>query len=234
MNRLLWLLLAFLLPMATEPVDADPPDEVVDEADDASGDDALEAAADTEDEAEPDKPDPQDRVKEVERIAREAQEQVEVLRRQATQRSDPTLDEEERKLRDPSTSDLEKWQINSNRALRSSQQASQQALFQAQDMADKTTYQVKAAANPIYTKYEKRVEAELNKARANGQNPNRELILAVLIGRDQLEGNFKPAAAKAGKTIARGKPTGARSDTPARGSMSDREKRAARLANVQI
>jgi hypothetical protein len=229
------LLLAFLFPMATEPADVDPPEDATDDTDDAAGEDVAETADETsEDVAETDKPDPSERVKEVERIALEAQEQVRTLQRQATQRADPTLDEEERKLRDPATSELEKWQINSNRALRSSQQASQQALFQAQDMADKTGYQVKAASNPIYGKYEKRVEAELTKARNAGQNVGRELILAVLIGRDQLAGNFKPAAAKSGKVIARGKPTGARSDTPARSGMSDREKRAARLANVQI
>ena len=233
MNYLLRLLLAFFFPLGIELAE-DPPEEASDDADDAAGDDALEAGSEEVDEPPEPKPDPQERVKEVERIAREAQEQVEVLRRQATMRPDPTMDEEERKLRDPNTSELEKWQINSNRALRSSAAASQQALFQAQDMADKTGYQVKSASNPIYSKYESRVEAELNKARANGQNPNRELILAVLIGRDQLAGNFKPAATNKGKTIPRGKPTGARSDTPSRGTMSDREKRVARLANIQI
>ena len=234
MNYLLQLLLAFFFLHAIEVAD-EPLEDMPDDADDAAGDDEPDAsgADDAEDPPEA-KPDPQERVKEIERIALEAQEQVKTLQRQAAQRPDPTMDEEERKLRDPATSELEKWQINSNRALRSSAQASQQALFQAQDMADRTGYQVKAASNPIYSKYESKVEAALNKAREAGQNPNRELILAVLIGRDQLAGNFKPAASNKGKAIPRGKPTGARSDTPSRGTMSDREKRVARLANIQI
>lgn len=221
-------ILAILFPFAADP---DTPDPIVDDPADELD---IEAADDTPEPEVEDKPDPVEaRVTAAETAAREAQEQIQALRRQASQRPDPTLDEEERKLRDPNTSELEKWQINSNRALRSSAQASQQALFQAQDMADRTTYQSKSVANPIYSKYESKVEAELKTARQNGQNPSRELILAVLIGRDQLAGNFKPAAS-AGKPIARGKPVGARSDTPSRGTASEREKRIARLANIQI
>jgi hypothetical protein len=221
-------ILALLFPFAADP---DTPDPIVDDPADELD---IEAADDTPEPEVEDKPDPVEaRVTAAETAAREAQEQIQALRRQASQRPDPTLDEEERKLRDPNTSELEKWQINSNRALRSSAQASQQALFQAQDMADRTTYQSKSVANPIYSKYESKVEAELKTARQNGQNPSRELILAVLIGRDQLAGNFKPAAS-AGKPIARGKPVGARSDTPSRGTASEREKRIARLANIQI
>lgn len=221
--NLLRLLLMFAFPFATDP---ESPDEQL-EMDVAVPEEPDVEAPDVEAEPEVDP-----RVEAAEKLAQEAQDQLRALQRQAAQRPDPTLDEEERKLRDANTSELEKWQINSNRALRSSAQASQQALFQAHDMADRTTYQSKSNNNPIYSKYESRVEAELSKARQSGQNPNRELILAVLIGRDQLAGNYKPAAAA--KTVARGKPTGARSDTPARGSMSERDKRAARLANVQI
>ena len=233
MSNLLRLLLMFICPMADDPEPPEPEAEVEldDPADDPADDPDIKAAADEPEDA----PDPAAKVREVEAIAREAQEQVRQLQAQASRRTDPALDEEERKLRDPNTSELEKWQINSNRALRSSAQASQQALFQAQDMADKTTYQVKAASNPLYSKYEKRVDEELAKARQSGANPTREFILDILVGRDMRMGNFKsaPAAGK-GKVIARGKPTGARSDTPSRGGASEREKRAARLANIQI
>lgn len=174
-----------------------------------------------------------DRLAAVERSAQEAQTKLEQVLRQAQQRPDPTLDEEERKLRDPATSDLERWQIQSNRALRASQMQSQQALFQAQDMADKTTFQVKAASNPLYKKYADKVEAELAKARSTGGNPPRDFVLQVLVGRDILAGNFKPAATKS-TGIARGKPTGARSDTPSRSGMTEHQKRAARLENQQI
>ena len=230
MSNLLRLLLIFLCPMADDPEPPEPEAEV--EAEEPADEPDIEAAAD-EPEAEPD---PVAKFKEVETTLRETQEQMRQLQAQARQRPDPTMDEEERKLRDPNTSELEKWQINSNRALRSSAAQSQQALFQAQDMADKTTYQVKAASNPLYSKYEKRVDEELAKARQSGANPTREFILDILVGRDMRMGNFKsaPAVAGKGKVISRGKPTGARSDTPSRGGTSEREKRAARLANIQI
>ena len=232
MSLLLRLLLLFAFPHATEPDPGEGDDDAADEdlADDDTGsedttEDTTESAA---------KPDPVAALLEAAQTAtREANDKIETLRRQANTRPDPTMDEEERKLRDPATSDLEKWQIQSNRALRTSQQQSQQALFQAQDMADKTTYQVKAASNPVYSKYQDKVEKELDRARASGQNPPREVILQLMIGRDMLAGNFKAAADKA-KTIPRGKSPGARSDTPSRGSMTEHQKRAARLANIQI
>jgi len=225
---LLWLL-AYLFPHATDgevdPTEDDPDDGATDTEDDTEAEPEVEATAE-------EKP---DRVEEALRTAREATEQVAVLQRQAQTRSDPSHDEEERKLRDPATTDLEKWQIQSNRALRASQLQSSQALFQAQDMADKTTYQIKAAANPVYDKYKDKVESELAKARAQGSNIQREVILQVLIGRDMLAGNFKAAAAKVkAKDIPRGKSPGARSDTPSRAGGTEHQKRIARLQDVHI
>ena len=230
MSALLRWLLAFLFPGVDEP---DNPD-ATDKAEDATADedDDTDDAADDAAEAADDKPDPTAaataRAAEAERIAREAQEQVQRLQAQA-QKPDPLADEEERKLRDPNTSDLEKWQIQSNRALRASQQQSQQALFQAQDMADKTAYTTKGISNPIYSKYADRVEAELGKARANGSNVPREVILQLLIGRDMLAGQFK--AKPAATPVNRGKPNAARSDVGRRGSQSEHDKRRARLEN---
>ena len=227
---LLWLL-RYLAPHAT---DGDP-DPDTDDVDDGAEDTDADADTDADTEVEAKAEEKPDRVEEALRTAREATEQVAVLQRQAQTRSDPSQDEEERKLRDPNTSDLEKWQIQSNRALRTSQQQSAQALFHAQDMADKTTYQVKAAANPVYDKYKDKVEAELVKARSQGSNVPREVILQVLVGRDMLSGNFKAAAAKVkAKDIPRGKSPGARSDTPTRGGGTDHQKRIARLQDVQI
>ena len=230
MNLLLRLLLLFAFPHATEG-DPDPDDDAAeDDGDDGMGD----GETVNEEVVEPDqKPDPiTARLEAAETAAREAREQIQVLQRA---KPDPTADEEERKLRDPNTTDLEKWQIQSNRALRQSQVQSQQALFQAQDMADKTTYTVKSASNPLYGKYEARVEAELTKARALGANPPREFLLEREIGRDMLKGNLKAATAKTkASAIPRGKPNSARSDTPSRSGMTEHQKRAARLADQQI
>lgn len=223
------LLLAFLFPYVDEP-EADEPGETAEEPD-VEGDEATEVEAAAEEEAEPS---PAEQAKEATRLAREANEQITRLTQQSQQRPDPQLVDEEQRLRDPSTTDLEKWQIQSNRALRQSQQQSQQALFQAQDMADRTTYMSKAVSNPVYDKYKDKVESELVKARSQGANPTREFILKLKIGEDMLNGNFKPKAAATKPTVARGKSPGARSDTPSRGSMSDRQKREARLANIQI
>jgi succinyl-CoA synthetase beta subunit len=71
------------------------------------------------------------------------------------------LVEEDAKLKDPNTTELEKWQIQSSRAIRQQAAQSNQALFQANDLFDKTQYMAKAAANPIFEKYKDKVEAKL-------------------------------------------------------------------------
>ena len=241
LKTLMMIAWRFIAPHAIDgepdaPEDDEPPEDDGDSGDDDGAQDIGDGGA------EPDTPPPKPdaasaRLEAAERAAREAQESVQALQRQSQRRPDPSHDEEERKLRDPNTSRLEKWQIESNRSLRQSHQQSANALFQAQDMADKTGYTVKSAANPVYSKYADKVEAELTRARANGANPPREMILQVLLGRDMLAGNFKPAAAKPGKAkdIPRGRSPGARSDTPARGNGgTEHQKRYARLANVPI
>jgi len=177
-----------------------------------------------------------ERAKNAEKMAKEAKDELDAQRAQRNRQPDPTFAEEEAKLRDANTSDLEKWQIQSNRALRQSQAQSQQALARAEDLSDKAAYTQKSIKNPIYEKYADRVEDKLTKARAAGINTSREVILQLMIGEDVVAGKFtaKSAASTGTKTIARGKSPGARSDTPARGRMSDREKRAARLQDTII
>ena len=173
-----------------------------------------------------------DDAREALRMARESRETLERMR--PTQ-ADPVFADEERRLADANTSELEKWQINANRTLRETQQRSQRAEFQAQDMYDKATYQAKSVANPLYAKYADKVEKQLAEARSKGANPPREFVLDLVLGRAMREGNFKPASKAAAKTtIPRGKSPGARSDTPARGGTSDHQKRTARLANINI
>lgn len=249
---LLALLLAFFFPHAE--VGAGEADDT-DEGQEDDAEDGLDAAGDGDDNEsdESDEPAPDDAdddagtppvrkaassgskdAAEAVRLAREAADAVRNLTAQQTAaKPDAQHEAEDAKLRDPNTTDLEKWQIQSDRVLRESRRQSQQALFQAHDMADKTDYAAKSLANPIYSKYKDRVEAELDKARKAGASPNREFVLDVLIGRDMRLGNFKAKAAPA-KPVPRGKPTGARSDTPARGTRSEREKRVARLSDRPI
>lgn len=149
---------------------------------------------------------------------------------------DPSFEEEERRLRDPSTSEMDRWQIQANRTLRQTQMQAAQALQQAQDMADRTQFEAKMNSDPRRAKYQDRVEAELSKARAAGQNASREAIYYWMLGKDIAEGKLKPKAkAKApAADVPRGRPANVRSDVPARGAKSDHQKRAERLANLNI
>lgn len=246
MNKLLKLLigrLGFIFPMVGEVDDSvgDPPSDEpeIEASDDDLGDDPT-----PEDDEIPEDPalearparrsdDVRSRVEAAERRAEEALRKAEALSNPSPSQTqeDRIRADEDRRLNSPDTSEMEKWQIQANRALRQSQEQSRQALFQAQDMADQTAYQAKALKNPTYAKFSDKVESELKKARAQGQNIPRELILQVLVGRAVLEGKRKSPATP---SPSRGKPNAARSDVPARSSMSDKQKRAARLQNQQI
>lgn len=250
MHQYLLLLLSFFFPFV-EPgeheVADDTSDAGTDDAEDtalaAAGDDADDESddADSEDDDTADVSAPasrsprtvsrSDRADEAIRLAREAQEAVARL---TPAPRNAQYDDEEVKLRNPDTTELEKWQIQSNRAMRESTMQSRQALFQAQDMADRTQYQAKAMGNSLYSKFEKKVEAELANARNKGGNPPREMVLDLVVGRAIREGNFKPKAEAKKAAIPRGKSPGARSDTQSRGSMTDHQKRTVRLANTQI
>lgn len=175
-----------------------------------------------------------------ERSQRLERELEEVRAERTRQAAGPTAAEreqqaEESRLRDPDVSDMEKWQIRSNQTLRTTVQQSQAALARAADDRDAAAYERKAAANAVYDKYKDKVEAEVTRARQqSGQLVKREDVLAYIVGRDMIAGNLKSKTTTQAKPVARGKPTGARSDTPARGSMTDAQKRAARLENQLI
>ena len=149
------------------------------------------------------------------------------------------LADEETRLRDPKTTELERWQINSNRTLRENKRASGMALFQAQDIADRTAFNQLAVTKPaIHKRYAERVEAEITKMRANNQNAPREAVLRYLIGNDAMEGKLssKKGGSKAAdtNTIDRGRSPGARSDVASKGRMTEAQKREKRLEGVQI
>lgn len=238
---LLAMLLAFLRPAAAGDQDDPPADPPADDApaDDPPGDEDPPA-----DDPDP-TPDPaaeleqerRARAAEKERADKFEREAAELRTRQAP-RTDDIEVQENAKLADPKTPDLEKWQIQANRTLRQNTSAAQMALAQAHDVADRTAFASVMIADPLAKKYEARVEEELAKARKAGSNASRESIYTYLLGKDMRSGAFKkkaaPADKGADKTVARGKLPGVRSDVNAKGSATEREKRRARLENVQI
>jgi len=132
---------------------------------------------------------------------------------------------------------MERWQINANRTLRATQHQAAQALQEARDMADRTRFESKLNSDPRRAKYAERVETEIQKARAAGNTQaSREDAYYWMLGKDIADGKLK-AKPKASSTpnVNRGKPAGVRSDVQGRGRpSSDRDKRAARLADVNI
>lgn len=179
------------------------------------------------------------RTQEAERKAEEADRRArEVLERLDRQAAGPSQAEreamdEEAKLRDPNTSDMEKWQIRSNQTIRATQAQAQGFLMQGRDDRDAAAYERKAATNSTYDKYRDKVEAQVAAERKAGRLVQREMVLAYLVGQDIINGNLKSKTASS-KPVPRGKPTGARSDTPRQGSMTDAQKRAARLQDQII
>jgi hypothetical protein len=178
----------------------------------------------------------QEAERKAEEAARRAAELEERFNRQAAgpTQAERMQAEEDAKLRDPNTTELERWQIQANRQLRESQATTQGYLIQGRDDRDAAAYERKAASNSVYDKYRDKVESEVAKERKAGRLVPRETVLAYLVGQDILNGNLKSNTASAGKTVPRGKPTGARSDTPRTGRMTDAQKRAARLQDQII
>jgi len=156
---------------------------------------------------------------------------------QRTPAVDPEFTREEERLRNPELTDMERWQINANRTLRATQHQAAQALQEARDMADRTRFESKLNSDPRRAKYAERVETEIQKARAAGNTQaSREDAYYWMLGKDIADGKLK-AKPKASSTpnVNRGKPAGVRSDVQGRGRpSSDRDKRAARLADVNI
>lgn len=154
-------------------------------------------------------------------------------------------EQEEARLRDPEATDLEKWQIRSNRTLRATTQASNRAMAQAADMQDRSAFERLEITKPkVYKLYADKVEKALGDMRAKGQDAPRLALLRFLIGADVMDGKLassstrrKPAAAAAPASsgVDRGRSPGARSDVGGgKGRASDAQKRAERLKGVII
>ncbi|MGR3910009.1 hypothetical protein Q3A80_23490 [Burkholderia sp. SR8] len=150
--------------------------------------------------------------------------------------ADRDFEAEEARLRDPNLDPMERWQIQSNRTLRQSQQAAQAALFQAQDLRDQTLFESKIASDPHRARYRDRVEQAVQEERRAGRNASREAVYYYMLGKDIADGKLKPKAkAKSpAADVPRGKTPGVRSTVPPARGQTEHQKRAARLADVNI
>ncbi|WP_322040096.1 hypothetical protein [Burkholderia diffusa] len=150
--------------------------------------------------------------------------------------SDPEAAREEERLRDPNLDPMERWQIQSNRTLRESQRLAAHALFQAQDLNDRTAFEAKIAADPHRARYRERVEAAVLEERRQGRNASREAVYYYMLGKDIADGKLKPKAkAKTpAADIPRGKSPNVRSNVPNSRGQTEHQKRTARLADVNI
>ena len=95
--------------------------------------------------------------------------------------------------------------------------ALQQVEFRSNDRADKQAYDIAARSSKVHRDYRDQVEKILASERAQNRNPDREVILKVLIGGDVLERMSRAApgqrAAGAARIASqRTRPTGAGSD----------------------
>jgi hypothetical protein len=180
------------------------------------------------------------RSQDAERRLRETEERLSRATPAPTQPVDEQFQREEARLRDPAVSDLEKWQIQSNRTIREARQAAAMAQINALDTADRTDFQAKSLDNPRMRKYADRVEQRLAEIRKTGGNAPRAGIYLFLLGEDvDKAAKAKPPAKPAARPGAlpdaqRGRPAGARSDVNARGTQSEHEKRRARLEGRNI
>ncbi len=120
------------------------------------------------------------------------------------------------------------WKIDGNRKIRQSERNSFGALVQAQDLQDRVAFDQELSATPgLKQRYAARVEAAMNEMRSRGQNAPRMAVLRLMIGDDAMSGKIKRKSAPA--TVDRGKTPGVRSDTTAKGKLTEHQKRIARL-----
>lgn len=147
--------------------------------------------------------------------AQAAEQQAEFFRRQLEQRNQPPADDV---YVDPD----EKWRRDAEAKIN-------QALFSANDLNDKATYQSQAIKNPLYSKFSDKVEAELMKIRAKGGNATREGVLAYIVGQEALSNAGKPTktAQRATEKVqaARGNTPGMKSNVAQQRSSASLEER---------
>jgi len=134
------------------------------------------------------------------------------------------------------------WQIDSNRNIRASSRASHSALMQAQEIADRSSFDKLEITRPkVYKAYAARVEQAMNEIRSKGQAvPPRLAVLRLLIGDDIMNGKARPktAAKKTAEPVSRvdrGRPPTVRSDVRSGGgAKTEQQKRIERLEGRPI
>lgn len=259
MKWLLAFLSAYLLPgVENDPPADDPPaDDDLPEDDDPPADDDAPTDDDPPaddppaDDDEPPAPretraqkairESRDRAQEAERQLATARAELEVARRPASPaQPDPEQalwQQEEDTLRNPDATDWQKYAITANRAARSAQRASQQALAQAHDLADRSAFQALATTKPkLYAAYKDRVEAKVQELRAKGNNIPRDAVLKLMLGDDMLAGKLQPSKEPPKPKTGAAPRRAPASDVPAtgRGRLSESEARERRLENIRI
>ncbi|AXF07310.1 hypothetical protein CUJ91_04770 [Paraburkholderia graminis] len=149
---------------------------------------------------------------------------------------DPEFQREEERLRAADTSEMERWQIQANRALRQTQLEAQRARMEASDLMDRTRFESKFNSDPRRAKYADRVEEAIAQERAQGRSASRESVYYYMLGKDIADGKLKPKAkAKVpAAEVPRGRAPNARSDVSSRRGNTEQDKRRARLENMNI
>lgn len=241
MNKLLKKLLAYLFPGIDGDND-DPADLGNDVPDDSAGDDDLDLPVDDlpDDPPAPVRSRHDDRDERLARLEAEVERRgrmAEDFRRNQPPAVDPEYQREEERLRAQDLSDLERWQIQSNRTLRDTQREARQAMAQAQDMMDRAKFESKVTSDPRRAKYADRVEEAIQQERSQGRSASREAVYYYMLGKDIAEGKVKskPKVASSAPAVPRGKSPAVRSDVQGRGrASSEQDKRRSRLENMNI
>lgn len=184
-----------------------------------------------------------ERAQKAEEQHRTAMAELELARRQP-EKAQPTheqtmREQEDAILRNPESTDWQRYAVQSARDARMANTNSQAAIREARDLADRSAFERIASTKPkTHAAYKDKVEDLLKKIRSNGNDAPREELLAILVGRDMLAGKLKSTEKSVSKTggAKRGTTPGARSDVSSSGGgrLSEAEKRAKRLENVRI
>jgi hypothetical protein len=245
-------LLASYLTLGADPPEKPDPDPAEKAESDPPDDDLPDLEADDEPapKVEEEEADPQvqikaakDRADKYEREAADLRARAEAAERRSLPAPGPSdeqklFEAEEAQLRDPNATESTRWTINSNRTLRQSARASEQALRTSRDLSDKAAYDRMAMDKPIAKKYAERVEKKLAEIRAGGGDPQgtvqRTFILKALIGDDYVEGRVKSKPKTEPKVVERGKPPVTRGDVRGKEAASEHAKRMARLEGQNI
>jgi hypothetical protein len=177
------------------------------------------------------------RAREAEAARIRAETELEIYKRGQQQfqpPADPVALEEEAKLRDPNTTPLEKWQIQSNRTIRETNQNAARAYAAALDTGDRTNFNLECSTDRRLASVKGEVEQRIADMRSRGQQvPPRMAVATFILGEKLLKAQQKPKQ-QPGAGVDRGRPTNVRSDVRSTGARGKSSQLRARLENVQI